>query len=119
MSLSVLKVRVSKVSEANPKHRRWECLMPSADACSEPSAAAAAAESVSVVLPSSSTPAMPPVVLEDSTIDLSSSVDGGSEAGSIDVEDVGCSICQVLESTEDNDVVICDRFGCFRAFHVK
>jgi len=38
-----------------------------------------------------------------------SAADGGSD---IDVEDVGCSICGLLESTEENDILLCDRAGC-------
>jgi hypothetical protein len=45
--------------------------------------------------------------------------DGGGGGGEIDVEDVGCSICLSLESTEDNDILLCDRDGCFRAYHMK
>ena len=37
----------------------------------------------------------------------------------VDVEDVACSICGVFESTEDNDIIMCDRTNCFRAFHVN
>lgn len=37
----------------------------------------------------------------------------------INVEDVGCSICKSLESTEDNDILLCDRDGCFRAYHMR
>lgn len=36
--------------------------------------------------------------------------DGG--AGAIDVEAVGCSICGLLDSTEEDDILLCDRAGC-------
>ena len=37
----------------------------------------------------------------------------------INVEEVACSICGQYESTDDNDIIMCDRTNCFRAFHVK
>lgn len=40
------------------------------------------------------------------------------DEASIDVEEVACSICGVFESYDENDIVMCDRTGCFRAFHV-
>ena len=47
------------------------------------------------------------------------SSDGKSDDdSSVNVEEVGCSICGSLESTEENDVLLCDRTGCFRAFHM-
>mmetsp|Transcript_18532 Transcript_18532/g.56929 ORF Transcript_18532/g.56929 Transcript_18532/m.56929 type:complete len:452 (+) Transcript_18532:1071-2426(+) len=36
----------------------------------------------------------------------------------VDVEEVGCSFCGGFTSDETNDIVLCDRKGCFRAFHV-
>jgi len=46
--------------------------------------------------------------------------DGGvrSDDGSVDVEEVGCSVCGALESTEENDILLCDRAGCYRAYHM-
>ena len=44
--------------------------------------------------------------------------DSDDDSG-VDVEDVACSICGVFESTEDNDIIMCDRTNCFRAFHVN
>jgi len=41
------------------------------------------------------------------------------EGPGINVEEVACSICGQFESTDDNDIVMCDRTNCFRAFHVK
>lgn len=38
---------------------------------------------------------------------------------SVDVENVGCSRCQSFDSTDNNDIIMCDRQGCFRAWHVK
>ena len=37
----------------------------------------------------------------------------------INVEEVACSICGQYESTDDNDIIMCDRTNCFRAFHVN
>ena len=42
----------------------------------------------------------------------------GDDSASVDVEEVGCSKCKGFESEDTNDVVLCDRKGCFRAFHV-
>jgi len=39
--------------------------------------------------------------------------------GSVDVEEVACTICGAFESTDDNDIFMCDNAGCFRAFHAK
>jgi len=41
--------------------------------------------------------------------DKKATADDGSD---IDVEDVGCSICGFLESTEENDILLCDHAGC-------
>jgi len=42
--------------------------------------------------------------------------DDGEE---VDVEEVGCSKCGRFDADDDNDVVLCDREGCYRAFHVN
>mmetsp|Transcript_18313 Transcript_18313/g.57606 ORF Transcript_18313/g.57606 Transcript_18313/m.57606 type:complete len:333 (+) Transcript_18313:54-1052(+) len=39
--------------------------------------------------------------------------------GSVDVETVGCSKCRKFESSDDDDILLCDRAGCFRAWHVS
>ncbi len=46
------------------------------------------------------------------------SEDEYDEDDDIDVEDVGCSICGKLDSTEENDIWLCDKAGCYRAYHV-
>lgn len=38
---------------------------------------------------------------------------------SVDVENVGCCKCKSFESSDDNDIVLCDRQGCFRAWHAE
>ncbi len=39
--------------------------------------------------------------------------------GDIDVEQVGCTSCGMGESTDENDILLCDHVGCFCAFHMK
>eukprot|EP00629_Pelagomonadales_sp_RCC1024_P006211 CAMPEP_0119261798 /NCGR_PEP_ID=MMETSP1329-20130426/1725_1 /TAXON_ID=114041 /ORGANISM="Genus nov. species nov., Strain RCC1024" /LENGTH=458 /DNA_ID=CAMNT_0007261379 /DNA_START=168 /DNA_END=1544 /DNA_ORIENTATION=+ len=45
--------------------------------------------------------------------------DEEGEEGSIDVEEVACAVCGSYEADAENDIVMCDRTNCFRAFHVK
>jgi hypothetical protein len=56
------------------------------------------------------------VVVEDGS-DGPSCV-GGLGDDDVDVEEVGCSVCGRLESTEENDILLCDRAGCGRAYHM-
>ena len=42
----------------------------------------------------------------------------GDENDMIDVQDILCSKCN-LEEEEDNDILLCDRAGCLRAYHQK
>ncbi|CAJ1927291.1 unnamed protein product [Cylindrotheca closterium] len=37
----------------------------------------------------------------------------------ITLDDLQCCICMVGDSTDDNDVLLCDGEGCYRAFHMK
>eukprot|EP00599_Poterioochromonas_sp_BG-1_P012047 CAMPEP_0173156956 /NCGR_PEP_ID=MMETSP1105-20130129/15232_1 /TAXON_ID=2985 /ORGANISM="Ochromonas sp., Strain BG-1" /LENGTH=728 /DNA_ID=CAMNT_0014074117 /DNA_START=19 /DNA_END=2206 /DNA_ORIENTATION=- len=44
--------------------------------------------------------------------------DGEEEDDGVDVDDIFCSLCGE-EETEDNDILLCDRAGCGRAYHQK
>ena len=37
----------------------------------------------------------------------------------ITLDDLKCSVCLTGESTDENDVILCDGQGCYRAFHMK
>jgi hypothetical protein len=50
------------------------------------------------------------------TLDDPKSADDDS---GITLDDLQCCICMVGESTDDNDVILCDGEGCYRAFHMK
>jgi PHD-finger len=39
------------------------------------------------------------------------------EDGQIDLEYVLCTKCGTSETTDENDLVLCDNTGCFRAYH--
>jgi PHD-finger len=39
------------------------------------------------------------------------------EDDQIDLETVACTACASNDSTDDNDIVLCDMAGCFRAYH--
>lgn len=39
-----------------------------------------------------------------------------NESSSVDVENIFCSLCQG-EATDDNDILLCDRINCYRAYH--
>ena len=41
------------------------------------------------------------------------------EDSGITLDDLKCSICMTGDSTDDNDVILCDGQGCYRAFHMK
>ncbi len=45
--------------------------------------------------------------------------DDGKQGEDIDVEQVGCVVCGNGESTDENDILLCDRAGCFCAFHME
>ena len=38
---------------------------------------------------------------------------------SVDVEEVGCSKCGGFFSDDSNDIILCDRKNCYRAFHIQ
>ena len=40
------------------------------------------------------------------------------EEGNIELEDITCSACGEMEA-EDNDILLCDKEGCYRAYHQK
>lgn len=37
--------------------------------------------------------------------------------GQIDLEAVSCTRCGKVDTTDDNDILLCDKSGCFRAYH--
>lgn len=39
-----------------------------------------------------------------------------NDSTSVDVENIFCSLCQG-EATDDNDILLCDRINCYRAYH--
>lgn len=41
------------------------------------------------------------------------------EDGMVDMEQIACSKCGSGEATDDNDILLCDRAGCNRAYHQK
>ena len=43
----------------------------------------------------------------------------GEEDGGVDSSEIVCTICRQEESTDENDVLLCDGCKCFRAFHMK
>lgn len=51
-------------------------------------------------------------------LDDQKDVDDGEEDDGVDVDDIYCSLCNE-EETEDNDILLCDRAGCGRAYHQK
>ena len=56
---------------------------------------------------------------DDGDIDDDDDDDDDDNDDDVDVEDVGCSVCSSLESTEENDILLCDRKGCYRAYHMR
>ncbi len=46
-------------------------------------------------------------------------IEGGGNGEDIDVEQVGCVVCGDSQSTDENDILLCDRAGCFCAFHME
>ena len=38
--------------------------------------------------------------------------------GMIDINDVNCSVCNLDAENEENDIILCDRAGCYRAYHL-
>jgi len=118
---SVLK----ELTEANPGNTRWAALMTPEEfqaceaakarniklAAAATAAAAASSASASSLRPSSSS--------SESGCGCDAGTVSSAADALVDVEEVGCSICRVLESTDDNDILLCDRTGCFRAYHMR
>jgi PHD-finger len=46
-------------------------------------------------------------------------VDDCDEDSGISLDDLQCCICKTGEATDENDLVLCDREGCCRAFHMQ
>jgi hypothetical protein len=44
--------------------------------------------------------------------------DDDNDSG-ITLDDLQCCVCQVGDATDENDVLLCDGQGCYRAFHMK
>ena len=45
--------------------------------------------------------------------------DGDDDDSGITLDDLQCCICTIGDSTDENDVLLCDGQGCYRAFHMK
>ena len=37
----------------------------------------------------------------------------------ITLDDLQCCICMIGDASDDNDVILCDGIGCYRAYHMK
>ncbi|GKY91092.1 hypothetical protein MPSEU_000082000 [Mayamaea pseudoterrestris] len=42
---------------------------------------------------------------------------GDDDASGVSLEDLQCCVCLSYEATDDNDMVLCDGRGCYRAYH--
>ncbi|KAL3937110.1 MAG: hypothetical protein SGBAC_007703 [Bacillariaceae sp.] len=45
--------------------------------------------------------------------------DDDDDNSGITLDDLQCCICMVGDATDDNDLILCDGEGCYRAFHMK
>ncbi|KAJ1458346.1 hypothetical protein M885DRAFT_562089 [Pelagophyceae sp. CCMP2097] len=59
------------------------------------------------------------VLREVATLYPATRWDGATTEIGVYVEQVACAVCGGLDACEANDIVLCDRAGCFRAFHMQ
>ena len=59
------------------------------------------------------------VVINDDTVTVHNSDNNNYDDDMISLDDLQCCICFRGDATDENDVLLCDGQGCFRAYHMN